>query len=124
MAVLHLTQKDILRSKIITPGWVPIVVLRVSTEPAKSDGGQSMNNIIDMEVEEGEFAQVPLRLFISEKAAGTGMPYLRACGFEIGEEGGDFDLDRTTGMKLLAKVETGQYKGSFQNNVMDFRPRP
>lgn len=123
MAVLSLTKKDILRSKIVKPGWQPVLVTKVAQEPAKSDGGASQNHVLDFEITEGEFAGVPLRSWISEKAPGTGMSYLRACGFTISEEGGDFDLDKTKGKKLMAHVETVEYKGNFQNSVTDFRPR-
>ena len=123
MAVLSLSKSDILRSKIVKAGWHPVTVKKVNQEPAKSDGGASMNHVIDFEIDEGEFAGVPLRTWISEKAPGTGMSFLRGCGFKISEDGGDFDLDKTMGKKLMARVETREFKGNFQNSVVDFRVR-
>ena len=123
MGVLQLKSADILRSKLVTPGWQPIEVVKVSFEPAKSDGGASMNHVLDHEISEGEFAGVPLRDWISEKAAGTGMAYLKGCGFKIPDKGGDFNLDQTIGKKLMAHVETKEFGGRFMNTVTDYRPR-
>lgn len=124
MAKLSISKSDILRSKLVKPGWVPIVVAKVSYEPAKSDGGASMNHVLDHEVTEGEFAGVPLRDWINEKAPGTGLGFLRACAFKITDEGGDFSLEQTVGKKLMARIENQEFGGRFVNSVVDYRPRP
>ena len=123
MGILQLKPADILRSKLVTPGWQPIEVVKISLEPAKSDGGKSMNHVLDHVITEGEFAGVPLRDWINEKAAGTGLAYLKGCGFKITDAGGDFDLDKTKGKKLMAHVETKEFGSRFTNSVTDYQPR-
>ncbi len=124
MAKLSISKADILRTKLVKPGWHPIVVKKTSYEPAKSDGGASMNHVIDHEVTEGDFAGVPLRDWINEKAPGTGLPYLRACGFKVTDEGGDFAIENTVNKKLMVRIENQERGGRFVNACMDYRARP
>lgn len=114
------SREDLLRGKTIEPGWHKMLIKNVTQEPASTD--QSTNTIIDFTVVDGQFKDVPLRRYFSEKAPGFIVPFLIACGAPVGEQGGTFDLERCKGKMILGYVINEMYNNRPTNKVEDFRP--
>lgn len=122
------TREDMLRSKVLDPGWYKVKVKKVSQETAKSDG-ESTNTWVDMTVIGGPNQQdgtlpvdVPVRRCFSEKAPGFIVPFLTAMGAKIDQAGGTFDIEKAVGKELLVYVANRMWEGSLQNDVKDFKP--
>lgn len=120
MARVTFTQEDILRSKLITPGWQDLLVKKYSEEQAGTDG--SALYVWEIVVEGGAFNGVPIRYQLSEKAMGMGVEFLEACGIEI-KPGVAIELDKTLGKKISGFVQRGEYKGKGNNQLVSFKKR-
>jgi hypothetical protein len=117
----RITRSDMLRSKIVEPGWYLCEIIDITEEPSKK--GDSTNIVVSFKISEGPFADVPLKTWFSEKAMGMAVPFVNACGFEVSEDGGDFNIDESyVGKKLKVEVVTGEYDGRPQNNTNDYAP--
>lgn len=116
----NVSREDILRNKTIDPGWYKVVIKKVSQEPASTDG--STNTWIDMVITDGPFKDVPLRRNFNEKGAGFAVPFIKALGGTINENGGSFDMERAQGKTLQVYVKNGMYNNRPQNQVEDFKP--
>ena len=114
------TREDMLRGKVLEPGWYKAVISKVSQEPASTDG--STNTIIDFTVTEGQFKDTPLKRYFSEKAPGFIVPFLVACGAPVGEAGGTFDIEKCKGKVIMIYVANDMYNNRPTNKVEDFRP--
>lgn len=114
-----ITREDMLRSKVIEPGWYPVLIKNVTQEPAKTDG--STNTWVDMVITDGPQKDVPLRKNFSEKAPGFAVPFLRALGTEVGENGATVDMDRAKGKKIMVYVLNKMFNNQQQNSVEDFK---
>jgi len=115
-----ITKEDMLRTKIVDPGWYKTTIKKITQEAAKTDG--STNTWIDLTIAEGPHANVPLRRVFNEKAPGFAIPFIQALGGKVTEEGGTFDMEKAVGKQILAYVKTGMYLDKPQNQVEDFRP--
>lgn len=121
MPVLNLTPSDIKRGKLVKPGWYEVLITKLEVKPSSKGDGSDVY-WIHLTIQSGDYKDVPLIDFISEKAAGTAIPLLTACGAEINEEtGASIDLDSIVGKKVMAKIEPGDVKGKTQNQVQDYR---
>ncbi len=120
--IFSISREDVLRGKTVEPGWYPCMVKEVSQEPASTDG--STNTIVDFTVTDGPFKDVPLRRYFSEKAPGFAVNFLKALGATIGDNGGNFDLEKAKGRKMMVYVKNEMYEGSTRNRVEDFKPMP
>src|ERR1700691_3002436 len=120
MARVTFGNDDILRSKLLTPGWYPVRVHNVEEQQASTDG--SALYVFELKVEGGPFAGVPLRNQISEKALGMGIEFIECCGFEV-KPGVPLELDKLVGKAVDAFVQRGEYKGKPNNQVVSFRKR-
>lgn len=118
MARVTFGQDDILRAKLLTPGWYPVRVTKFSEEQASTDG--SALYVYELKVEGGPFGGVPLRSQISEKALGMGIEFLESCGFEV-KPGVPLELDKCVGKKIDVFVQRGEWKGKANNQVAQFR---
>jgi len=118
MARVTFSNEDILRSKIIPPGWYKLLVKSMSEEQAGTDGSDLFvyKNII----QGGNYEGVPLRFQISEKAMGFGIPYLVAGGVDV-KPGVAVDLNDNVGKVIEGFVQRGEYKGKPTNELVDFR---
>lgn len=122
------TKEDILRSKVLNPGWYKAKITKVSQEPAKSDGGESTNTWVDLSVVSGPLqndgsspTDVPVRRCFSEKAPGFILPFLKALNTKVEAGGGQFDLERSVGREVMVYIKNREWQGSMQNDVADFR---
>jgi hypothetical protein len=121
------SREDILRSKVLDPGWYKARVTKVTQETAKSDG-ESTNTWVDFVVLAGPAQKdgsspkdVPVRRCFSEKAPGFIVPYLTACGASIKAEGGQYDIEKSIGKEMNIYVANRMWEGNLQNDVKDFR---
>lgn len=120
-------REDILRGKIVDPGWHTCVVKDVNEDLSKA--GDSTNYIVDLTVQDGKFAGVPMKKYFSEKAVGFMTNYFKA----FGVQGLDGKAERvvitpemfnaTIGRVVDVMVVTGSYNNAPTNNVMDFRAK-
>ena len=120
------TREDMLRSKTLDPGWYKAKVKRLWQEP--SNAGDSTNTWLEMIViagpeqkDKSNVADTPVRRVFSEKAPGMIVPFLKACGAQVGENGGNFDLNKCVGRELLFYNETRMWEGKPQNSAVDFK---
>lgn len=114
-----ITPEDMLRDKVLDPGWYPAKVKEVSQEPAKTDG--STNTIVDLTVASGPNAGVPLRRYFSEKAPGFALNFIRSLGVALGPQGGTVDLSKAKGKVVEVYVKNETWEGRLRNSVEDFR---
>ncbi|MEX0595359.1 MAG: hypothetical protein WD512_02585 [Candidatus Paceibacterota bacterium] len=125
MPRVNMTQDDLLRSKLLTPGWYTVFVKDLEEKTAGTDG--SALYVYHLRVEENvkgdkSIAGVPLRFQISEKAIGMAMPILAACGWKA--TAGSVELKDCLNKHIQAFVQRGEYNGRPQNEIVDFRPAP
>lgn len=120
MAKFKITQDDLNRSKVVEPGWYPVEVKDYTESVAKTDG--STNATIEMGILEGPFKGAVLYRLFNEKAPGFIIPFLRALGVDVPEDGGEFDLSATVGRRLRVYVKNEEWQGQIKNRVEDFRP--
>lgn len=120
------TRTDMLRSKVLDPAWYKVKVTKVSQEEANTDS--SMNTWIDFVVLSGpaqkdgsQPVDVPLRRCFNEKAPGFIVPFLSACGTKVGENGGNFDIERSVGREMFVYVKNRLWENNLQNDVADYR---
>lgn len=118
MARVTFGNDDILRAKLIQPGWYPILVDKYEEQAAGTDG--SALYVYSIKVLGGSFDGVPVRYQISEKAMGMGIDFLEACGVEV-KAGVAIELDKMVGKKLEGFIQRGEYNGRGNNQLTQFR---
>jgi hypothetical protein len=102
--VIRLTKDDILQIKLVdNPDWYRCAVDRFAVESAKKD--QSTNYVFYCKVNEGKEKGVPTRVSFSEKFLGPFAGFAKACGAEVGEEGGAFNPESFEGKELYIFIE-------------------
>ena len=103
-----ISKEDLLRSKPGKPGWYVLTVKNISEGPGKNDP-QSNTITIDMEIKGGPDASVigaPVKHYLSEKAAGMGVPFIEAItGKEVPATGANLDLEKAIGRDVKANLE-------------------
>lgn len=120
MPIIGFTDRDILRGKVLTPGWYRVKIESVGENPSK-DGGSTnypVEGTVIKNADDGsvEFASVPLDWNFNSKAIGFAIGYLQALGYEVGA-GKRFDLANTAGKEIEVFVENGEYQGRMFNRV-------
>src|SRR5690242_13962949 len=105
--IFKLTREDMLRSKVLDPGWYRVKIKKVYQKIANDN--ESMNTWVELVVVAGpaqrdgsKVVDTPLKRCFSEKAPGFIVPFLQALGVTVTENGGDFDIEKTVGRELLA----------------------
>lgn len=118
---LSISQIDILRSKIITPGWYPATLTKVEDTTAKTSGadGWIVTFVID---KEGEFKGVPVDARFYESAPGFAAPLVAALSGKKQADAGNYTLENGVGKKLVIYVVNGKYNNRLTNNIEDFKP--
>lgn len=120
MAKITITQDDINRSKVVDPGWYNVEVMSVTDSQAKSDG--SLNTTVELKIIDGTFKGAIVYRLYNEKAPGLAIPFLKALGASINEDGGTFDLALAVGKRVKAFIKNEDYQGITRNRVEDFQP--
>lgn len=121
MAIITLTESDILGGKIIPQGWYVFEIMNVVDEKSKSDP-TSTNTVATMQGREGEATGVEVKSWFPEKYPRMAGRFLRAIN------GGDlvpnqaYDPKAGVGMKIAVFITTDTYKNQPTNRASDFRP--
>lgn len=123
MAVVSFSDRDLLRGKIVTPGWYRVKIQSVGEAPAKqSDKGPSTNYPVEATIlfngdtGDREFAGIPLDWNFNSKAIGFAVGFLQAFGVEV-KSGTRFDLKSAEERELDVFVENDTYQNRLVNRV-------
>ena len=122
MPVIEFSDQDILRSKLVTPGWYLARINTIGENPSKNKENPSINYpveaIIIKNAVDGseEFAGVPVGWNFNSKVKSFIIPFLAAFG--VTAEGGKrFDLNSAVGQTLQIYVENDTFDGRLINKV-------
>lgn len=123
MPVISFSTRDLMRGKIITPGWYRVKVDSVGEAPAKDSGkGPSTNYPVECTIlfngDNGsiEFAGVPIDYNFNSKALGFAVGFLQALGVDV-KAGTRFDLKAAEGMEIDIFIENDTYQNRLVNRV-------
>jgi hypothetical protein len=123
MAVVQFGQRDLLRGKIVTPGWYRVRIETVGEAPAKaSEKGPSTNYPVEGTIlfhgDSGdiEFAGIPLDWNFNSKAIGFAVGFLQAFGVDV-KAGTRFDLKSAEGREVDIFVENDTWQNRLINRV-------
>ena len=113
-----ITKEDLMRSKAVKPGLYLLTIKNISQGPGKNDPSSTVTTI-DFEIKDStagdkEFIGVPVKHWISEKAAGYASGFFEAVtGKKI-----------TDGMQVpdLAQLIGRDVKGYIKNDIFNGRP--
>ena len=122
MPIVQFTEEDVLRGKIVDPGWYKIQIGEFAEEVTKS--GDSTNyvfrdcKIIAHENGDSKFAGVPIKILFSAKPTARGfmMGFFKALGYEA-EPGKRLAIENAAGKEVMAFVETNNYNGNLSNRI-------
>lgn len=122
MPAVRFTKEDFLAGKVVKPGYYHSLVKNVTTKPAKKDQSDVYNIQLRI-VESGDYKGVPLTDYISEKAVGTAIPYIKACNGGK-EPAPDESYLLENGVNKILKVLVGNslYNGKITNTINDYLP--
>ena len=123
MPVVTFSERDLLKGKIITPGWYRVRVETVGEQPAKaSDKGPSTNYPVEGTIlfngDNGatDFANVPIDWNFNSKAQGFAIGFLAAFGVEV-KPNVRFDLKSAEGKELDVFIENDTWQNRLVNRV-------
>lgn len=120
MPIIQFTDKDLLRGKVVTPGWYRLRIDSVGEAPAKDAGSINypVEATIIMNADNGgvEFAGVPIDWNFNSKAIGFAVGFLASFGVDV-KAGARFDLNAAAGKELDVFVENDTYQGRVVNRV-------
>lgn len=123
MPIVSFSEQDLLRGRIITPGWYRVKIDTVGEQPAKaSEKGPSTNypveGVIKFNGDTGstEFSNTPLSWNFNSKAMGFSIGFLEALGVKVAPNV-RFDLKSAEGLEIDVFVENGEYQGRIVNRV-------
>jgi hypothetical protein len=123
MPVVSFSDRDLLRGKVVTPGWYRTRIDNVGEAPAKtSEKGPSTNYPVEATIlfngdtGDTEFASVPLDWNFNSKAIGFAVGFLQAFGVEV-KANTRFDLKSAEGREVDVFVENDTYQNRLVNRV-------
>ncbi len=120
MPVIQFGQRDILRGKVVTPGWYKVHVESVGEAPSRDQGSTNypVEGTIIHNADNGdkEFTGVPVDWNFNSKAIGFAVGFLAAFGVEVKPDT-RFDLANAAGKDVDIYVENGEYQGRIVNRV-------
>lgn len=123
MPIVTFSDRDLMRGKILPPGWYRVIINGIGESPAKaSEKGPSTNYPVEATVkfngDDGstEFAGVPLDWNFNSKAIGFAVGFLQAFGVEV-KAGTRFDLKSAEGKEVDIFVENDTYQNRLTNRV-------
>ena len=117
---ISITRENLLRSKVVPPGWQRMLVKSVLQATAKTDGSDLVKLVLV--VVGGNYDGVPIDHNFSEKAPGFAVPFIEAIiGRKVNPDGEDFDMAQAQGREVMGYVKNEEYKGQIKNHVADFR---
>jgi hypothetical protein len=120
MPIIGFTDRDILRGKVITPGWYRVKIEGVGEAPSK-DGGSTnypveATTLKNADDGSSDFTGVPLDWNFNSKAIGFATGFLAALGVDV-KAGQRYDLANSAGKEIEVFVENDTYQGRLVNRV-------
>ncbi len=120
MPIIGFDEKEILRGKVVTPGWFRLKIDAVGEAPSK-DGGSTnypVEGVIIKNADDGstDFAGVPISWNFNSKAISFAIGFLQALGVEV-KAGTRYDLSNGAGKEIEVFVENDTYQGRLVNRV-------
>jgi len=122
MPIITITERDILRGKIVEPAWYRVKIDEVGERTTKSGDSQfyPVEGTILFNADTGDetYKNVPSPAGwgFSEKAMGFVIGFLQACGAEI-VPGKRYDLSQAAGKEIDVYIENGIYEGRTVNRI-------
>jgi hypothetical protein len=122
--IVQFSKRDLMRGKIVSPGWYRMRIESVGEAPAAIKEGRSPSTnypvegtiLYDAETGSKEFEGVGIDWNFNSKAMGFAVGFLAAFGINA-EEGKRFELAAAEGKELDVFVENGIYNGRQVNRV-------
>jgi hypothetical protein len=122
MPIISFTEKDMLRGKIVTPGWYRVRIDAAGQKP--SNDAQSINYpmegtiLFNADTKSEEFAGVPTpdSWQFNSKAMGFAVGYLAAFGVTP-EPGKRYELANTVGKEIDIFIENDTYQNRVVNRI-------
>lgn len=120
MPVISFSDKDLLRGKVMPPGWYKMKIDAIG-ESSSKDGGSTnypveATTICNADNGDTEFAGVPVDWNFNSKAIGFAVGFLESLGVTIAA-GQRFDLGAAAGKEIDVFVENGEWQGRIVNRV-------
>lgn len=120
MPIISFSTKDILRNKIVTPGWYRVRVESVGEKMSADQGSTNwpVEVVVIRHADDGteEFAGVPVGWNFNSKAPSFAIGFIEALGVEIKPEQ-RYELKMAEGQDLEVFIETGVFQGRQKNEV-------
>lgn len=121
---------DVLRSKVIEPGWYLARITKAVDKPAKTDG--SMNSELSFEIVSPSgggttpFKGVPVSNVFNEKFPGFAIEFIEAMGGKVSESSTvEFEIGpKLVGKPIEINVNNELYQTRMLNKIIGFRPAP
>jgi len=121
MPLITITQKDILRGKLVDPDWYRCKIDDVGEKTSKAGDSQNFpveaTILFNATTKSEEFKNVPLTWTFNEKAIGFAIGFLDSLGVEVPADGGRFELAACAGKTIDVYVSRGEYDGRPVNRV-------
>lgn len=117
--MIEISDKDILRSRLITPGWYRVRI--DSVNEALSKAGDSTNFVVDATVLKGadgseEYAGCPTPYWnFNSKAPGFVVGFLASLG--VDPKAGRYDLAKSVGKEIEIFIKNEMYEGRMVNKM-------
>ena len=123
MAIFTFSESDLLRNKIVEPGWY-VLDIQAHRDWTPTKAGDSNNchyeTVIEKNADNGstDFAGIPIELMFNDKPKARGFieGFLRGLGVDI-QYGARYDGNAAVGKKVEAFVENETYEGRIRNRV-------
>ena len=120
MPIVQFSDRDLLRGKVVEPGWYLVSIDNIGEAPSK-DGGSTnypVEGMILRNADTGaeDFKGVPLDWNFNSKAIGFAVGFLAAFGVDV-KAGARFDLANAIGKTIEVFVENGEWQGRIVNRV-------
>jgi hypothetical protein len=117
---IQFSDEDLLRDKILEPGWYKVKITGYNEAPAK-DGGSTNYNMSAVVVNNAsngseEFTGVPLNWNFNSKVKSFAIGYLRALGLDV-TSAKRFDLEQIVGETVEMHIKTGSFNDRPKNEV-------
>lgn len=120
MPIISFGERDLLRGKVVTPGWYRVRIDSVGEKPSRD--GNSTNYPVEATIIKNadngstEFAGVPIDYNFNSKAIGFAVGFLKSFGQEV-KPNQRFDLNAAAGKELDVFIENDTYEGRIVNRV-------
>lgn len=120
MPIVTISERDLLRGKVVTPAWYRMRIEEVGEKPS-ADGGSTnypVAGTIIRNADNGdtEFAGVPVDWNFNSKAIGFTVGFLSSFGVTV-EANKRFDLKAAENREIDVYVENGEWQGRMVNRV-------